>query len=270
MKFFKKLFAFLHRDFINDTSYRVSFIMQIFGVFFSSVTFHFLSQLFGQNVNQHLEPYGGNYFAFVIIGIAFSGYLELSMQSFGNNIRTAQLTGTLEALLLTKTNIHLIIFCSSIYSFFWTSIRVLMLLLFGILVFDMNVTNANYPGAIIILFLTITSFMGVGIMSAGFIMVLKKGRPLNWIFTTLSMLLGGVYYPISVLPDWMQKCAHFFPITYALEGIRQSMLNGANFREIAPNLIALTAFTIIVLPASLWVFSIAVKKTKIDGSMTHY
>lgn len=270
MIFLKKIIAFLCRDFINDTSYRLSFFLQIFSIFFSSVTFHFLSRLFGENTSPYLEPYGGNYFAFVIIGVAFSNYLQVSLQSFSESIRDAQLTGTLEALLLTQTSIPVIIFSSSIYSFLWTSLRVLLLLSFGVFIFDMDIGNANFLGAIIILFLTITSFLAIGIISAGFIMVFKKGKPLNWIFATLSLLLGGVFYPISVLPEWLQWCAHLFPITYSLEGMRQALLNGANFREIAPSLIALIIFTAVVLPISLWIFNLAVKKAEIDGSLTHY
>ena len=270
MTFHRKLFAFFYRDFVNDTSYKLSFVMQMFGVFFSSITFFFLSEMFGENVSSYLDPYGGNYFAFVIIGIAFYNYLQVSLQSFSTKIREAQLTGTMEALLLTQTSVYMIIFSSSIYSFFWTSFRVLLLLFFGVFVFGMDISNANYLAAVVILFLTISSFIGIGIISGGFIMVFKRGNPLNWIINSLSLLLGGVYYPTSVLPEWLQKLAYVFPITHSLEGMRNSLLNGAGFMEVLPTILALTAFTIIVLPVSLWVFGLAVKKAERDGSLAHY
>lgn len=244
--------------------------MEVFGMFFSVVTFYFLSKLFEGNISPYLAPYGGSYFAFVIIGIAFSSYLQVSLQSMSNKIRESQMTGTLEALLLTNTSIPMIIFSSSIYSFLWTSLRVLILLLFGILIFGMNIEHANYPLAALILFLTITSTLGLGIISAGFIMVFKKGNPLNLIFGSLSVLLGGVFYPITVLPEWMQKCAYIIPITHSLEGMRQTLLNGAGFRVVTPNLLALTAFSVAILPISFWCFNLAVKKAETDGTLTHY
>ncbi len=244
--------------------------MQVFGLFFTVLTYFFLSKMFGGNISPYLEPYGGSYFAFVIIGIAIANYLLLSLRSFSKNIREAQMTGTLEALLMTQTSIYTIIFSSSIYSFFWESLRVFFLLSIGIVVFGMGAENANFGVAFAILLLTITSSMGLGIISASFIMVFKKGDPLNMIIGTLSSLLGGVLYPISVLPQWVQKCASFLPITHSLEGMRQALINGATFNEVANNFFALITLTVILLPLSLWMFSFAVKKAEIDGTLTHY
>ncbi len=270
MLLLKKMYVFICRDFINDTSYRLSFFMQIFGLFFTVLTFFFLSKIFGGNISPYLKPYGGSYFAFVIIGIAIASYLQLSLSSFSKNIREAQMTGTLEALLMTQTSIPTIIFSSSIYSFLWTSLRVFILLSLGIIIFDMSAENANFGVAIIILLLTITSSMGLGIISASFIMVFKKGDPINMIFSSLSSLLGGVFYPVSVLPGWMQKCAFFIPITHSLEGMRQSLINGSNFKDVWQNIIVLITFSVILLPISLWIFKFAVKKAEIDGTLTHY
>ncbi len=244
--------------------------MQIFGLFFSVLPFFFLSKLFAGNISPYLEPYGGSYFAFVIIGIAIVGYLQLSLSSFNKNIREAQVTGTLEALLMTQTSIHTIIFASSIYGFFWESIKIFLILSIGIVLFGMSAENANFGVAITILLLTVTSSMGLGIISASFIMVFKKGDPLNMIIGSLSGLLGGIFYPVSVLPEWVQKCACFIPITHSLEGMRQALINGATFKEINQNFIALIAFTVILLPLSLWIFSFAVKRAEIDGTLTHY
>ncbi len=244
--------------------------MQIFGLFFTVLTFFFLSKIFGGNSSPYLKPYGGSYFAFVIIGIAIASYLQLSLGSFSKNIREAQITGTLEALLMTQTTIPTIIFSSSIYSFLWTSLRVFLLLALGIIIFGMSAENANYAVAVIVLILTITSSMGLGIISASFIMVFKKGDPLNMIFSSLSSLLGGVFYPVSVLPGWLQKCAFFVPITHSLEGMRQAMINGATLKDVIQNILVLIAFSVIMIPLSLWIFILAVKKAEIDGTLTHY
>ncbi len=114
------------------------------------------------------------------------------------------------------------------------------------------------------------SFSSLGIMSASFIMVLKKGDPLSWIFTNLSWLLGGVYFPIAVLPGWVQKFSYLLPITYSLEGMRLALLKGYTLRELLPSIIPLLIFTVIMLPVSMWVFKYAVKRAKVDGSLIKY
>lgn len=268
--FLNKPLAFVYKDFINETSYKFAFIIQILGIFFSALVFFFLSKLLGDSVSPYLKPYGGDYFSFVLIGIAFANYLQVSLSSFSSCIRNAQMLGTLEALLVTQTEIPTIILSSSIYSFVLTSFRVIIFLLFGILVLGLDIGEANFFGGILVLLLTILSFSSIGIISASFIMVLKKGDPINWIFTNLSWLLGGVYYPISVLPDWVQKFSYLLPITYSLEGMRMALLKGYTIRALLPNIIPLLIFTAVMLPVSMWVFKYAVKKAKIDGSLIKY
>ncbi len=110
MLFLKKPLAFLHKDFINESSYKFSFVTQVFGIFIIALSFFFLSKLLGHTASPYLKSYGGDYFSFVLIGIALANYLQLSLRSFSTCIRNAQIMGTLEALLVTQTAIPTIIF----------------------------------------------------------------------------------------------------------------------------------------------------------------
>ncbi len=101
-------------------------------------------------------------------------------------------------------------------------------------------------------------------------MVLKRGDPFSWVFTSLSMLLGGVIYPITVLPGWVQKFSYLLPITYSMEGMRLALLKGYTLRALLPNIIPLLIFTAVMLPVSMWVFKYAVKRAKADGSLIKY
>jgi ABC-2 type transport system permease protein len=265
-----KPLAFLYRDFVNSASYKFAFASQFVGIFLSVITFFFTSRLFGGSVMPYLEPYGGNYFSFVIVGVAFASYLQVSLESFSSNIRNAQMFGTLEAVLVTQTGVPTIIICSSLYSFFLASLRVVIFLFFGVALFGLDMGNANVPGALLILGITVIAFSTLGILSASFVMVLKMGSPLNWVFGNLSWVLGGVLYPVSVLPPWLQKVALLLPITPALEGMRMALFKGyptlTIFRHISPLLI----FTTVMLPVSVVAFQYAVNKAKTDGTLTQY
>jgi len=270
MNSFRKSLAFIHRDFITETSYKFSFFLQFFGILLSILIFFFLSKLFEGKEIPYLKQYGGNYFAFVLIGIAFSTYLNVAVRSLSKSIREAQMMGTLEALLVTQTEIPTIILGSSIYSYIFATVQVVVYLLLGVFAFGVNIGGANYFGAVLILILTITSFSSMGIISASFIMILKKGDPIAWLFTSLSWLLGGVYYPIEVLPDWLEKLSYLLPITYSLNGMRLALLQGGSLKILAPNIIALLIFSIVLLPVSLFIFRYAVRKAKVNGSLSQY
>ncbi|MCF6148020.1 MAG: ABC transporter permease [Candidatus Kuenenia sp.] len=269
-KYFEKPYAFICRDFLNQSSYKISFVMQFTGIFISVVTFFFLSELLGGVALPHLQTYGGNYFAFVIIGVALSSYLGVAMNTLSQTIREGQMLGTLEAMLVTHTGITTIIISSSLYSFVFTSIKVALYLLLGVFLFGLDIGNANLLAAFLIFLLTIIAFSSLGILSASFVMVLKKGDPISWVISSTFGVLGGVYYPISILPGWLQKASYFLPVTHALEGMRLALLKGYSFGALSQNIIVLIVFSIIMLPGSVCAFGYAVRKAKIDGTLTQY
>jgi ABC-2 type transport system permease protein len=267
---FRKPLAFLKRDFLINSSYKASFLFQFGTIIFSVLTFFFISKLFGEKASKYLINYGGEYFPFVLIGIAFHGYLSTAMTSFTNAIQQEQQLGTLEAIILSPTKISTVLISGSLWNFLFTSFNILVYLLLGILFFNFPIDKINIPAVIIILILTIISFSSFGIISASFILVLKRGDPVNWLFSGISRFLGGVYFPIAILPLWAQKISYLLPITYSLHGTRMAMLMGHSIKDIGRDIFALILFSIIFLPFSIFCFKFALKKAKKDGSLIYY
>ena len=118
--------------------------------------------------------------------------------------------------------------------------------------------------------LTLVSFSSIGIIAASFVMVLKRGDPIAWFFNTLSGFLGGVYYPIEVMPGWMRWMAGWLPITYALQAMRLALLQGATIQSLLPQMLTLAAFSLVLFPLSLLAFQYAVRRAKYEGSLSHY
>ena len=262
--------AFFKRDLSMALSYRLSFLMQIASIFFNVSMFYFLSQLFGSALVSQLEEYGGDYFSFVLIGLAFSGYMGLSLSSFAQSIREGQVMGTLEIMLLSPTRLSAILLSSSLWSYMLTTVRVLVYLLLGVLVFGFSLSQANFLTALVVLVLSIASFSGIGILSAALVLVVKKGDPVAWALGGVSSLLAGVYYPISVLPDWLEPVSRFLPLTYALDGMRMAMLKGASLYEVRIDILALLGFTVVLTPIAFLVFRKALKRAKMEGSLIQY
>lgn len=266
----KKICAFVKRDFQNEISYRISFLLHIFGIFINVSVFFFLSKLLGSAQMPQLAEYSGNYFAFVLIGIAFTNYMSVALNTLSSSIREGQIMGTLEALIVTQTEIPTIIISSSVYSFLFTTIRVVIFIIIGVFIYGLDLSQANYAGAVLILCISIVAFSSFGILSASFVMVLKKGDPVASLFSSISWLLGGVYYPVSILPSWLKPFSYFLPITYSLEGMRLALIKGASFYLLLPSILSLLLFTAILMPISILSFQYAIRLAKRDGSLTHY
>jgi ABC-2 type transport system permease protein len=265
-----KPIAFFKRDFLHAVSYRFQFMLQLAGIFVSTFMFFFLAKLMGGAVNNKLAPYGGDYFSFVLIGIAFADYLTVSLQSFSSQIRTAQMQGTLEALLVTPTPVWLILFSSSLYNFFFTSLRVVLYLIVGTILFGLNLHITSLAAFFIVLLLTIITFSGIGLISAAFIIVFKQGSPINWLVSTASSLLGGVFYPVTIMSSWIEHVSYLLPITHSLEAMRLILLKGAGLGEISHQLIALITFAAVLLPLGTAAFLHGLKIAKKEGSLIHY
>jgi ABC-2 type transport system permease protein len=173
-------------------------------------------------------------------------------------------------MLLSPTRLSAILISSSLWSYLLATVNVLVYLTVGALVFGFNVSHINVISALVILVLSIASFSGIGILSAAVVMLVKKGDPVAWLFGGASSLLAGVFYPISVLPDWLEPVSRFIPLTYSLDAMRLAVLKGSSLVELRFDILVLLGFTVILTPLAFLVFGKALKRAKMEGSLTQY
>jgi ABC-2 type transport system permease protein len=265
----RKIAAFFRRDFAIARGYRGALILETVEALFGVATFYYLSR-FVQSPELSSElPAGSNYFAFALVGFAFFDYLSVSLSAFDASLDEARQNRTLEALLVTQTPLPVILAGSAVYPFAALAIRTCVYLAWGALLFGFAPRSANWPGALAILLVSILAFAGLGILSASYSILFKRGNPAKWIVLGVSGLLGGMMYPVSVLPTPLRMFARLIPVTYSLEGMRAALLAGAGWRELFPSIGALLLFALILIPLSFLVFAWALRRTKITGTLTH-
>ncbi|MFO0724487.1 MAG: ABC transporter permease [Myxococcota bacterium] len=268
----RALLEFFIRDTKIALSYRLSAVLQIAAMFSLAVTFFFLS-LMMKSVEGNipsLARYGGSYFAFSLVGLAVSLYIEASLRSFSISVRTAQMTGTFEAMLVTRTPIGVVVLGSALYSLTYTGLRSAILLAMGAGVFGMPLYLHEWPTLLLVVGLTVVATMALGIFSAGFIVLFKQGDPLTAAISGLSWLLSGVLYPKEILPLPVQALARLLPMTHTLEALRQLLLLGAPPSAIEGSIAGLAIFGAVGLPLSLAWFAWSVGRARIAGSLARY
>jgi ABC-2 type transport system permease protein len=268
--FLTKAAAFIKRDFLTEISYKSAFLMNLIGVVFSVLTFFFIARLFGKAAAPHLQEYGGDYFPFVLIGIAFSTFLGVGLGTSAGALRQEQMIGTLEAMLITPTRATSIVIYLSLWNFIYSSFNILVYLLIGRFIFGIEFSLSHPLLIAVVFFLSILSFSSLGIISSCFVMVFKRGNPVNWIVSSSFDLLGGVYYPITILPGPLQVISHALPITYALQALRGILLTGYSFTQVRTEILALLGFALVLFPLSVLLFEFALKWAKKDGSLSQY
>ena len=264
--FFRCAAAFIARDVRSELSYRLSFVLQIGGLAWMLLLFWFAARMVGDGVPA-LAPYGGNYFAFVVLGYAPLEFLRVGVMGFSGSIREAQAHGTLEAVLVTRAGLPTIVFGSVAYPYLRALVRAAVLVGLGMAAGAAGSTM-NLPAALLFLALSIPCFAAIGILSASFVMVFKKGDPISLIFLGTSTLLSGLLFPTSLLGSF-ESISKALPLTYAMEGVRLAA-QGRGISELWGQASILLGFCAVLVPLAAWSFRAAVDRARRDGTVTHY
>ncbi len=265
-----KIAVFFRRDLAIARSYRAAFVLELFEALFGVAAFHYLSRFVQSPELTRALPQGGSYFAFALVGFAFFDYMNVALNTFDNSIQEARQNGTLETLLVTQSSLPLILAGSAVYPFVLLSLRTAVYLGWGMILFDFPARQANWPGAALVLLASVLAFAGLGVLSASYLLVFKRGNPAKWMVLGASVVLGGMMYPVSVLPPALQSLARLVPVTYSLEGMRAAILGRASLVALWPSLRALFLFAAVLLPLSFVAFAWALRRTKITGTLTHF
>jgi ABC-2 type transport system permease protein len=266
----RKIAMFFRRDLGIARSYRGAFVLEILEALFGVASFYYLSRFVQSDALARLLPQGGDYFSFALVGFAFFDYLGTSLSAFDTSLEEARQNRTLEMLLVTETSLPVILAGSAVYPFVLMAMRTAVYLAWGVFLFGFPVHAANWTGALLLLIASVLAFAGLGVLSASYLLLFKRGNPAKWLLMGVSGLVGGMLYPVSILPHSLQLLAHLIPITYSLEGMRAALLGGASLGQLWPALRALLIFAAVLLPTSFAVFGWALRRTKITGTLTHF
>lgn len=259
--------ACLQRDFRIARSYKLAFLLRFFGAFFQIVVFFFISRLMGAGVSPALNAYGGNYFAYVLIGLAFQRLFSLSLSGYADVIGEAQQTGTLEAQAVLPVPLPLLVAGANLWPFLYALAETTLYLLLGAAL-GASITAANLLGALGILLLACAAISGLGFMGAALILLFKRGNAVAWAVEAAAALLAGVYFPPELLPGPLKNLSAFLPHTYALAGLRSALL-----QDVAPStstLPPLAGFSLILLPAGVLALRWAYRQAQLRGNLAQY
>lgn len=260
--------AFIRRDFLIWTSYRLAFLWQVLGVIGMVGVLYFVGQYVGEGLTEPVQGLSVDYFDYLITGIAFTDVLTFGLGALPGTIRAGQQSGTLEAMLLAHFRLFSIIIYSSAFSLLLSIVRLTIYAGMAVFIFHLWL-EANLVSLIVIFLLSSIVFICLGALSASFTLVLKRGDPVIGIYGLISALLGGVLFPVSILPDWVQPLSKFVPLFHALSGIRFA-LGGASLAELRVEVFSLLLMVIIFLPFSVIVFRWAINRAKMEGSLVQY
>ncbi len=270
--FLRRIRAFVARDWRVTVSYRMQFFLRVLSILIVVTTLFFVSKIFvgfaDPRFSQWTDP-----LAAWLTGLAVLNYFMTGFSSLANSIRQEQMQGTLEAVLMTPISVPTVIVASSAWDFVEATFYASLYLVFGWLLFDVHY-RGSFLLALLFLLLTTLVLACLGILSASFAMVFKRGDPFGIFLGTGSALFSGVFFPTQLISQYagtaISSISRILPPTYGLDGIRRVLIEGEGLSKVREPLLTLLLFLVILLPFSLWVFGRAVRRAKREGSLIQY
>ena len=200
---------------------------------------------------------------YLLIGALLWGYLSLVFMEAAYAISWERWEGTIEYTFMAPVRrvTHLMGIC--LFAIGYGLARTFVVLLIASLMFHLDFSHANIVGAVAILAATTAPLIGLSILTAVLpLLSPQKGEQMSVALQGFLLLVSGVYYPLTVLPLPMQWAGQASPLTYALSGMRHTLLDGAGVGDQLGTIAILLAMGLILIPASLWVFNWAEIRAK--------
>ena len=189
----------------------------------------------------------------LLVGAVVWAYLGIIFEILTETVAWERWEGTIEYTFMAPLSRPIHLFGMGAFAIVYDVIRAE--LLFGVvaLFFNLDLGGANFAAALLVLLVASVSFIGIGMMTAVLPLISpEKGTQLGFVAQGLLLVVSGVYYPVSVLPEWMQWLSKISPATYALRGIRGSILEGEGL--LWANVWPLLVIGVISIPLGLAVF----------------
>jgi len=257
--------AVMRRDLHVYLSYRTRLVSQLLTALFSLTLFYYVSRLV------HVSGFDSHstYFGFVVVGISLISVLY-SCFSIPELVRQELVAGTFDRLLLSPFGAIRSVIAMSLFPMAFSFLVAALTLTLGCVIYGLQLHWSTVPLAIPVMFLVLLAFLPFGILFAALTVVVKQGSVgTSWVIALLS-IVGGLYFPVSLLPGWVQALAKLQPFTAATDLLRHLLVNSSLGETPQTSLLKLAGFAAVLLPLSILILERAIRLGQRRGTIIEY
>jgi ABC-2 type transport system permease protein len=266
----RKVSAFLRRDFLVAWSYRTAFFTDWINLLLQVALFYFVGRLIDP---AQLPTFGGkpvSYIEFVAVGIAITSFVQLGLNRVVMTLRTEQLMGTLESLLVTPTSPTTIQLGSVMYDLVYVPIRTVIFLAMTAFVLGAGFDPSGILPALTVLLGFIPVVWGLGMVSAAGVLVFRRGLGVVGLLAVAITATSSTYFPIELFPGWLRTLARVNPVTITLRGARDALLGGAGWSGVLPSLAVLLPTAAVAIGFGVFALRVALRRERRKGTLGLY
>lgn len=204
----------------------------------------------------------------LLIGAVVWAYLGIIFEVLTETVAWERWEGTIEYTFMAPLSRAVHLFGMGAFALLYGLVRAVALFAACAFFFDLSVPGADFGAALAVLVLASVSFIGLGMITAVLPLISpEKGSQLGFVAQGLLLVVSGVYYPVEILPQWMQWIATVSPATYALDGIRDAILEGDGITTMGDEALPLLVIGVVAIPLGLAVFRAGERYAKQHGKL---
>ena len=207
---------------------------------------------------------------YLLVGALLWNYLSMLFDVLSETVSWERWEGTIEYTFMSPSSRVTHLLGMGLYAVVYGIVQTVVTLGVCYLFFGdmLDLSNANYWGALLILAICSISLVGFGIVAAVLpLLSPEKGQQVSYIVSSVLLLVSGVYYDVDVLPGWMQAIATFSPVTYALQGARAALQEGAGVVELWSSIWPLLIMGAVFVPLGIFIFHLGESYAKRTGKL---
>ena len=266
----RKVPAFLRRDMLTLLSYRAAFVGDLLAIAVPAVMFGFFAKLVEPSA---LPTYNGvetGYFEFVMIGVIIATVSGLLLAKVSTAIRQEQLMGTLEALLVTPTSPTTVQIGSAAFDLLFVPVRMAVLLLVVALTAGLDFAPSGILPSLVLLMCFVPFVWGLGLLAAAAIVTFRRGGGVIGVGMSVLGLASGAFFPLALLPRWIQTLSEANPMAITMEGTREALIGGSGWDGLGTVLAVLVPLSVAALAAGVVAFRAALTREHRNGTLGLY
>jgi len=205
---------------------------------------------------------------YLLIGTLVWHYLAVVFDNISEVIAWERWEGTIEYTFMAPVTRFTHMMGQTIFSLVYGLLHTAIILGVVALFFRLDLSQANLGASTLVLVSGSLSFIGFGIVASVLPLLFpERGAQMTNVLQALFLLVSGVYYPVTVLPGWIQAVSRLSPATYVLEAMRQGILEGAPLVQLLPTIMTLLAMGVVTIPLGVFIFSQAERYAKRTGKL---
>jgi ABC-2 type transport system permease protein len=261
-----KLLAILRRDILTAVRYRAGFVLATAGTIVELAAFYYLSR----SIGPAFRPDGMSYFPFLLVGTGMYTFLLMGIRAFVRAVQDAQQAGTLEVLMTCSTPASTVVILTAASTLVVGMVQFILYLGLGFFLLGQPPPAVNLPACLLIFGLSLGVVVAIGMIAAALQIAIQKGAAVLWLFGSGAWFLTGTLFPVTTLPSPLRYLSTFIPLTHSLTAMRMALLEGAGISSLAPEIRFLCIFAVTLLPLGLWMFSFALGRARLMGTLSFY